>query len=532
MSVTTARPVVLVIMDGIGLGSGLPDDAVASATTPNLDWLLSECPHTTLKAHGISVGLPSDDDMGNSEVGHNAMGAGKVYAQGAALVNQALGGDALFEGEPWSKLIAGKTLHLIGLVSDGNVHSHVKHLHTLIEYAMRDGVTSLRVHALTDGRDVEPRSALRWIKPLEEKLLTISQKGFDYRIASGGGRMVMTMDRYQSDWSMVERGWHAHVLGNGNKATSASAEIQRQYAAHPHLSDQTLAPFVITDDEGEPVGRINDGDSVLLINFRGDRAIEISQAFDDAEFDHFDRIRHPNIYYAGMMLYDGDAAIPKHYLVSPPTFSDTVGEHLAMNGVRTTAIAETHKFGHVTYFFNGNRSAPFDAELEEYIEVASDDGPLEEHPQMKAVEVTDLMVKTIAAGKSQHIRVNYANGDMVGHTGNLEATRISVETVDLCLGRLIEATRDANGILLVTADHGNADQMWTRKSGKVLKDPNGNPTPRTSHTLNPVPFAVYDPTGQTKIADVQDASIASIGATLLHLLGVTPPASYLPSLVD
>jgi len=523
-------PVVLCILDGVGLGDGGEDDAVATSRTPVLDQLLKANPSCRLKAHGTAVGLPSDGDMGNSEVGHNAMGAGRVFAQGARLVNQAVASGALFDSDLFAQLCDRPTLHLIGLVSDGNVHSHVDHLTAIIEAAAERGVGRLRVHVLTDGRDVGKRTALTWVTPLEERLATHREAGRDYRVASGGGRMHITMDRYEADWEMVGRGWRCHVEGEGRPFPSATEAIESLYGEDPEVDDQWLPAFVITDDDG-PVGCIDDDDAVLFFNFRGDRAIEISRAFDDPSLDTFARSRTPSVLYAGMMQYDGDLKVPERYLVEPPAIDRVLGEYLAASQRRTFACSETQKFGHVTYFFNGNRSGRIDDELETYVEVPSDTRPFEERPWMKAAEITDAVVDAIAAGDHHHVRLNLANGDMVGHTGDLEATRVALEAVDLQLGRLVEAVTRADGVLLVTADHGNADQMYLRdKQGQPKRDDDGTPMPRTSHSLNAVPFIVVDPRGQLDVVD-GDHGLASIAATVLALCGLTPPDDYSPSLV-
>jgi 2,3-bisphosphoglycerate-independent phosphoglycerate mutase len=465
--------------------------------------------------------------MGNSEVGHNAMGAGRVFDQGAKLVDNALlHSDAAFDSPVWHDLVATRTLHLIGLVSDGNVHSHVDHLHKLIDRAAADGVQRLRVHVLTDGRDVDGRSALTWIRPLEHRL---AQTGRDYAIASGGGRMNITMDRYGADWSMVERGWHCHVHGVGRAFPSATAAIAQLYAEDPDVTDQYLPAFTIVGDHG-PIGRIQTGDGVLFFNFRGDRAIEISAAFEDDEVP-FERPGRPDVVYAGMMEYDGDTHVPARYLVAPPQIDRTVGEYLAAAGIHTFACSETHKFGHVTFFFNGNRSGKFDADRETYLEIPSDLAPVEERPWMRAAEITDAVIEAIESGDFEHIRLNLANGDMVGHTGHLEATRVAVEAVDLQLARLEHAVERADGILLITADHGNADEMWTRKRGAVQRREDGSAAPRTSHTLAPVPFILVDPRDQLRVISSKTASIASIGATILALCGLTPPDDYDRSLI-
>ncbi|MCB9665986.1 MAG: 2,3-bisphosphoglycerate-independent phosphoglycerate mutase [Alphaproteobacteria bacterium] len=526
-------PVVLCILDGVGLGDGGEDDAVATARTPVLDRLLRTCPTLALRAHGPAVGLPSEQDMGNSEVGHNALGAGRVFDQGAKLVNLALQQEETWSSDVWRRLVGGRTLHLLGLLSDGNVHSHVDHLRALIARAVHDGVTRLRVHVLTDGRDVGRRTALTWLVPLEAELAALADQGVDARVASGGGRMRITMDRYEADWPMVQRGWDTHVLGRARAFPSAVAAVETAYAEDPEVDDQYVPPFVVADADGAPVGTIEDGDAVLLFNFRGDRAVEISRAFTEPGLDHLDRARVPQVYFAGMMQYDGDLGVPEHFLVQPPRIDGTVGAELVAHGLRTFACAETQKFGHVTYFFNGNRSGLLDPALETYTEVPSDRRPFDEAPWMRCAEVTDACLEAVASGRYDHVRLNYANGDMVGHTGNLEATRVAMACVDLQLGRLERAVRAAGGILLVTADHGNADGMWTRdKRGEVVRDDDGRPQPRTSHTLAPVPFVVVDPAGRVEVCDDLVApGLASVGSTLLALLGLDPPAGWAPVLV-
>lgn len=523
-------PVVLCILDGVGIGEHQEGNAVSTARTPTLDRLRKEHAYCQLAAHGTAVGLPTDADMGNSEVGHNAMGCGRVFSQGASLVEKALASGELWRSPVWQRLLEGRTLHLLGLVSDGNVHSHVRHVEAMIERAAHDGVSRLRLHVLTDGRDVSPRSALQWIEPLEARLAEHTAEGRDYRIASGGGRMNITMDRYEANWDMVERGWRCHVHGEGRPVSSASEAVRTFYAEDATVDDQWLPAFAVVDGGGVPVGTIEDGDSVLFFNFRGDRAIEISRAFEEDELDAFDRGRRPAVFFAGMMQYDGDLLVPTNYLVSPPAIDRTVGELLAANGKRTFACAETQKFGHVTFFFNGNRSGYLSESLERYVEVPSDNAPFEERPWMKAAEVTDACVAAISSGDWDHVRLNLANGDMVGHTGHLEAARIAIEVVDLQVARLWEATRAAGGVLLVTADHGNADDMYMRKGQEIQRDAAGVPVPRTSHTLAPVPFIVADARG-IRVVEGEGASIAAIGTTVLELLGVTPPDDYLPGLV-
>jgi 2,3-bisphosphoglycerate-independent phosphoglycerate mutase len=526
------RPVVLCILDGFGLGRGDEYDAIATAPTPNFDRWRREHPFAALAASGPAVGLPSADDMGNSEVGHNALGAGRVFDQGAKLVDIALGSGDAFRTDLWRDLVSRPTIHLLGLLSDGNVHSHLDHLLALIDQAAHDGARRIRVHALTDGRDVQGRSALLYVERLEDRLRLHRDAGRDYQIASGGGRMLITMDRYEADWQMVARGWRCHVHGEGRPFSSADQAIRTLYDEDPSVDDQFLPAFVVATEAGEPIGRIRDHDAVVLFNFRGDRAIEISRAFEDDDFTAFERGERPEVLFAGMMQYDGDLHVPKRYLVSPPAITSTVSEALARASRRSWACSETQKFGHVTYFFNGNRSARFDERLEDWLEIPSDLGNFDQRPWMKCAEITDATISALASGQYDHLRINYPNGDMVGHTGNLAATRVAVAAVDLCLGRLWRAAQRADAILLVTADHGNADEMAQYKGDQLLVDERGAPLIRTSHSLNPVPFIVLDPRRETTIRpDAAGASIARIGATVLDLCGVHPPDDYLPSLI-
>ena len=531
-------PVVLVIMDGVGYGKYVEGDAVKASKMKYLDWFTANCPHTKLKAHGTAVGLPTDDDMGNSEVGHNAMGCGRVFAQGAKLVGESIKSGLMYQGETWKKLIKNvkdknSTLHFIGLVSNGNVHGHIDHLKAMVAEANKEGVKKIRVHALLDGRDVDPTSALTFVTPLEEYLASF--KDSDYRIASGGGRMFITMDRYNADWPMVQRGWYAHVLGEGRQFESATKAIETYREEQAGLLDQDMHEFVIAEN-GKPVGTIEDGDSVILYNFRGDRALEITNAFEaGSEFNHFDRKRVPACEYAGMMEYDGDAHIPHQYLVNPPSIDRTMGEYLTKSGVHLMAISETQKYGHVTYFFNGNRPGEFDKNLETYVEIPSDVVPFEQRPWMKCAEITDKVIEAIESGKYDHIRLNYPNGDMVGHTGVFNAVCCSMEGMDLQLGRLKAAVEKAGGILCLTADHGNSDDMYEhKKDGSVAMGADGEPKPKTSHSLNPVPGIIYDPEykGEYDLTLNEGLGISSWAATLMQLMGFVPPEDYDKSMIN
>ncbi len=536
---TVKHRVLCVVMDGVGLRNSRFGNAVALARTPTLKRLLEMPLCTTLKAHGTAVGLPSEDDIGNSEVGHNALGAGRIFAQGAKLVNIAMADGSVFRGDTWRQAVSqvksgNHTLHFLGLLSDGNVHSHEQHLFAMLRRAKQDGVRHVRIHCLLDGRDVGETTAERYVAHLQQVIDELSDNHFDVQIASGGGRMNITMDRYNADWDMVRRGWETHVHGKAKGFLSIQDAIA-SFRLEPKLTDQNLPAFVITRDD-QPVGPIKDGDAVIFFNFRGDRAIEISRAFTEQHFDYFDRGRVPKVFYAGMMEYDGDLHIPAHFLVNPPAIDHPLTEYLLKFGVRQFACSETQKFGHVTYFWNGNRSGYFDKTREDYVEVPSD--PASEFaakPEMKAKEIADVTISKMTSGTFDFGRINFANGDMVGHTGDLEAAIRAVEAVDTQLARLIEAADASGTILVVTADHGNADEMY---DGKEADFPNWQdsgskrPKAKTSHTLAPVPLVIYGKgTEAWQLADLHQRTLANVANTLIELLGLPSNPEYLPSLV-
>ncbi|MCH5182626.1 MAG: 2,3-bisphosphoglycerate-independent phosphoglycerate mutase [Oscillospiraceae bacterium] len=532
------RPILTIVMDGVGYTERTAGNAVRAAYTPTLDLLETSYPRFLLQAHGTAVGLPSDDDMGNSEVGHNALGAGQVFAQGAKLVNSAIESGRIYQSDAWKALTARVketkgTLHFLGLFSDGNVHSHVEHLRAMVKQAKAEGVSRVRIHILLDGRDVGETSALEYVTPFEEFLAGLRDGTFDVCIASGGGRMQITMDRYEANWGMVEKGWHTHVLGEGRTFASATEAIQT-LRAETSAIDQDLPPFVIAKD-GKPVGTVEDGDAVIFFNFRGDRSIEISRAFEGGkDFDRFDRVRVPDVLYAGMVEYDGDAHIPSRYLVSPPEITGTMGEFLVQHGVKQLALSETQKFGHVTYFWNGNRSGKFSEELEEYIEIPSDIVPFEQRPWMKCAEITDVLIEKLRSGEFGYLRVNFPNGDMVGHTGSFVATRISMEALDLCLARILKVVDEVGGIAIITADHGNADEMYEidKKTGEPKYSSDGVPKAKTSHTLNPVPCYIYDNFYRDNYECVEGKyGLANIAATVATMMGLEPPAYWKESMI-
>ena len=533
-----AKPVLLVVMDGVGFSKTGLGDAVTLANTPTLDRLLRECPNTRLKAHGDAVGLPTDDDMGNSEVGHNALGCGQIYSQGAKLVNESIESGKMYQSEAWKELVDNckannSTLHFIGLLSDGNVHSNIKHLFKMLTEAKNEGIKKARVHILLDGRDVPATSAPVYIEQLESFLKELNADGaFDGKIASGGGRMKVTMDRYQADWPMVELGWKTHVKGEGRQFASAMEAVETYRKEIDGVIDQDLPAFVIAEN-GEPVGKIVDKDSVILFNFRGDRAIELSMAFDDDNFTAFDRGAKPDVCFAGMLQYDGDLKLPARFLVNPPEITNTLTEVLVAAGLNEYAVSETQKYGHVTYFWNGNKSDKFSEELETYKEIPSDNVSFDQRPWMKSAEITDDLIEVIKSKKYDFIRCNYPNGDMVGHTGSLDSTIIGVEAVDLGLSRLIKVCDEYGVTLVVTADHGNADEM-------LEKNKKGEIQVRTAHSLNPVPFIIYDKDVKYTIKDdtkyapgvAPKYGLANVAPTVVKMLGLTAPDCWQESFIN
>ena len=512
------RQVVLAIMDGVGLTDKKEGNAFYQANTPNIDKIISNS--ISIHAHGTYVGLPSDEDMGNSEVGHNAMGCGQIYAQGSKLVNDSIASGELFKGKVWKEAVdyaLNNKLHFIGLLSDGGVHSHINHLLKMIEEAKKFGIKDVCVHILLDGRDVPKTSALEYVDILEKKLNELNDNTFYGRIVSGGGRMVITMDRYEADWGMVEKGWHTHVLGEGRKFKSAKEAIETDRRENPDIIDQYLNPFVIDNTSGT----IDNHDSVIFFNFRGDRAIEISRAFTEDNFDKFDRVRVPNVYYAGMLQYDSEIGIPKNFLTSPPNITNTLTEELVKNNINEYAVSETQKFGHVTYFWNGNKIDKFSDKLETYEKVDSDIIPFDQKPEMKSYEITDKLIEAIKSRKYDFLRCNFPNGDMVGHTGNFEATVKGMEAVDKNIGRIVEAVDETNSILLVIADHGNAEEMLDKNGGA-----------KTSHSTNPVPFIIYGNDIDNIKFKQGDFGLANLAATITDLLGIPKNPVWQESMIE
>ncbi|KAM3352229.1 hypothetical protein ACQJBY_023837 [Aegilops geniculata] len=509
------KTVAVVVLDGWGEASPDQYNCIHVAQTPVMDSLKNGAPEKwrLVKAHGTAVGLPSDDDMGNSEVGHNALGAGRIFAQGAKLVDAALASGKIWEDEGFNYIKESfdkGTLHLIGLLSDGGVHSRLDQVQLIVKGASERGAKRIRLHILTDGRDVLDGSSVGFVETIEKDLAQLREQGVDARIASGGGRMYVTMDRYENDWSVVKRGWDAQVLGEAPYKFQNALEAVKTLRAEPKANDQYLPPFVIVDESGKSVGPIVDGDAVVTFNFRADRMVMLAKALEFPDFDKFDRVRVPKIKYAGMLQYDGELKLPSN---------------------------ETVKFGHVTFFWNGNRSGYFDETREEYVEIPSDSGiTFNEQPKMKALEIAEKTRDAILSGKFDQVRINLPNGDMVGHTGDIEATVVACKAADEAVKMVLDAVEQVGGIYLVTADHGNAEDMVKRnKAGQPMLDKSGSIQILTSHTLQPVPVAIGGPglhPGVRFRSDIQTPGLANVAATVMNLHGFQAPADYETTLIE
>ncbi|KAI3894736.1 hypothetical protein MKW92_028512 [Papaver armeniacum] len=536
------KVVAQIVLDGWGEANPDQFNCIHVAQTPTMDSLKQGAPEKwrLVRAHGKAVGLPTEDDMGNSEVGHNALGAGRIFAQGAKLVDIALASGKIFDGEGFQYIkesFKDGTLHLIGLLSDGGVHSRIDQVQLLLKGASERGAKRIRLHILTDGRDVLDGSSVGFVETIENDLAQLRANGVDAQIASGGGRMYVTMDRYENDWGVVKRGWDAQVLGEAPYKFKSALEAVKTLRAEPKANDQYLPPFVIVDDSGKAVGPVLDGDAVVTFNFRADRMTMLAKALEYDDFKDFDRVRFPKIRYAGMLQYDGELKLPNKYLVSPPEIDRTSGEYLVHNGVRTFACSETVKFGHVTFFWNGNRSGYFKEDMEEYVEIPSDSGiTFNAQPLMKALEIGEKARDAILSGKFDQVRVNIPNSDMVGHTGDIEATVVACKAADQAVKMIIDAIEQVGGIYLVTADHGNAEDMVKRnKKGEPLLDKNGNIQILTSHTLQPVPVAIGGPglaPGVRFRSDVPEGGLANVAATMMNLHGFVAPDDYETTLIE
>lgn len=534
-------PVVLAILDGVGLAPDAPGNAVSKARTPFLGHATRDCLHIALDASGEAVGL-LPGVMGNSEVGHNTMGAGRIIKQGIARIDEAFKTGEIFESKAWKDCIshvlstpdtldnshdmwyngdiARHTLHFAGIFSDGGVHSHLNHLKSLITEAYVAGVRKIRVHAVFDGRDVPPQSEPKYIRDFEA--FARSFEDADIKIASGGGRMVAVADRYESDWQIVARGWDMMVNGEADyyfKSAEEAISILRRL--NPEVQDQNLPPFVIVDDKDQPIGKIQKGDALIYFDFRADRAIEIAQAFTYYDFPYFNRGNYSpdDVYFAGMTEYNSDTHVPEHRLVEPIHIENPLNKVLESHGISQLAVSETVKFGHITYYFNGNSYEK--ADKEDAIEIPSDTVPFDTRPWMKSAEITDKVIENL--DNYRFIRCNYPGGDMVGHTANIEATIIAMETIDLELARLADEVKNKNGILLIVADHGNAEELLDANGAK-----------KTSHTLNKVPLIIYDQTknhDKYTFTDVENPGLKNLASTILFLLNLDAPEEYEKSLL-
>ncbi|MBI4081568.1 MAG: 2,3-bisphosphoglycerate-independent phosphoglycerate mutase [Candidatus Lambdaproteobacteria bacterium] len=524
-------PLIMIVLDGWGIGAHDEGDAIHHARKPTMDALLAGSAHSAIYTHGLYVGLPAPKDIGGSEVGHMTMGAGRIMAQGPTRIGRLLASGAFFESEVLRTLIdncvqRNVPLHLIGLLSDGNVHSHITHFERIIDHAAARGVRRLYVHALLDGRDVPYQSALDYVEPLEAKLAALSRErpGRDYAIASGGGREVITMDRDQN-WEKVRRGWAVHVHGReGEPVASASAAIRAARERAPDMVDQDLPPFVVVR-AGRPVGPIQDGHSVVFMNFRGDRAIEFSRAMVEDDFAGFDRSPRPRVRYAGMMKYDEDTNLPPETLVETAGVERPFGRRILELGMHQFRLAETQKYAHVTFFFNGGYREPLDPSRETYELIPSERvDSFAKAPAMRAREIGQKAEAFIRSKRYRFGLINFANTDMVGHTGDLVAAIKATEAVDRALAGIVNALREVGGLALVTADHGNAEEMI------ALNPKTGRREPSTRHSLNPVPVVLFDPlyrgAGDYRLRPLDDGkpnTLANVMATHYILLGLKPP---------
>ncbi len=537
-------PIVLAILDGVGLAPDGPGNAVSKARTPFLGEATKKYLHVALEASGEAVGLlPSQ--MGNSEVGHNTMGAGRIFKQSIAHIEEAFNSGAVFESDAWKGAISRilgenrarldnssdswyneemgpATLHFAGIFSDGGVHSHISHLGRMIKQAYEEGVRRIRVHAIFDGRDVLPQSEPKYIRFFEE--FAERYPDADIKIASGGGRMTTVADRYENDWSVVERGFKMMVDGEAEYYfRSAEEGIEELRKMNPEIQDQDLPAFVVVDEDRRPVGKVEKGDSLIYLDFRADRAIEIAQAFTYWDFPYFNRGDYAptDVYFVGMTEYNSDTHVPEHRLVEPVKISETLNQFLGEREISQLAVSETVKFGHVTYYFNGNsyEKAPH----EEHIEISSYTEPFETRPWMKAEEITDAVINDLDIYR--FVRINYPGGDMVGHTANMEATVIAMEAIDLSLSRIAAEVDKLGGALVVVADHGCAEELLDKDGNKM-----------TSHTMNKVPFIIYDNTknrDKYSLANINHPGLSNLASTIAVLLGQNDyPEEWDPSLIS
>jgi len=497
---------VLVVLDGWGLSAAREYNAVELARTPTYHELLAHYPHARLTASGEAVGLPAGQ-MGNSEVGHMNLGAGRVVYQDITRIDQSIEDGTFFTNAALRAAMArcagGRhALHLIGLVSDGGVHSHQRHLDALIEMARRTGVSQVLVHALTDGRDTSPTGGADYIAALER---TLDRAGIG-RIGTVIGRYY-AMDRDRR-WDRTRRAYHAITLGEGTRAASAARLVADSYARG--VTDEFIEPGVVVDATGAPVGCLREDDAVIVFNFRADRARQLTQALAFEDFDGFERTTHPRVDVTTMTEYDATFGLP--VACPPESFSANVAEVLSAHHLRNLRLAETEKYAHVTYFFNCGEERPYSGE--DRILVPSPKVlTYDLQPEMSAAGITDELVRDLEQRRHDVIICNFANADMVGHTGKLDATVSAIQTLDRCLQRIVKAAQLAGGTVIVTADHGNAEQMWDTERGG----------PHTAHTTNPVPIILVDERYKDRGLALRDGSLRDVAPTMLALMGVRPP---------
>ncbi len=502
-------PLVLIVLDGWGIRESREHNAIKMARTPVFDGLLERYPMARLQASGEAVGLPAGQ-MGNSEVGHMNMGAGRVVYQDLTRIDKSIRDGELFTNPAlvaaMDRVADGRrALHFVGLLSDGGVHSHQRHLHALIEMAAKRGVPRVFVQAITDGRDTSPTGGVRYMADLDKAISGLPETT-TVRVASVTGRYY-TMDR-DKRWERTKAGYDAMVRGIGeSRATSPIAAIQRSYEAN--VTDEFIKPIVIVDAEGAPVGPIRDGDSVIVFNFRADRVRQITRALALDDFDGFDRGDRPIVHTTTMTVYDRTFSLP--VVFTPQTFSNNLADVLADHARTNLRLAETEKYAHVTYFFNCGREEPYPGE-DRILVPSQKVATYDLMPQMSAPGIADNLVADIDGGRHQIVICNFANADMVGHTGNVEATIAAVETLDSCLGRIMTSARRANATVIVTADHGNAEQMWDDE----LK------APHTAHTSNPVPVVLCSEAYVGR--RLQDGALCDVAPTILDLLEVPQAA--------
>lgn len=506
---TQASPVMLIILDGWGVGEKNETNAVYMAKTPNMDRWAARYPVTTLQAHNGAVGLP-EGQMGNSEVGHLNIGAGRVVYQDFTRISRAIETGELADNEVLSRVLAktlaaDKTLHLMGLVSDGGVHSHLSHLYALVQIAAKKGLQKIAIHAFMDGRDTPPQSGQAYMAGVQQTLANIGIG----RVASVIGRYY-AMDR-DNRWERLELAWQAMVNGQGTCHHDPVAAIGEAYGRGEN--DEFIKPIVIVDDGEQPQAMIGDGDSVIFFNFRADRARQLTHAFTDNDFDHFAAGKRPLLAdFATCTQYEKDFDLP--VLFPPHSLNRILGEEVSAHGLRQLRIAETEKYAHVTYFFNGGRETPFALEDRVLINSPKEVATYDLKPQMSAPEVTAELLQRLKSNPYSLIVLNFANADMVGHSGKFEAAVKACESVDECLGQLVEPFLEIGGTVLITADHGNADIMYDKKTKG----------PHTAHTLNPVPFILLNDHYAGRVLR-QDGSLKDIAPTVLHLMGLTVPAA-------